>query len=395
MASGMKYWFGAVLVGFALIAAWQLPPDRFPPRDVNLQTGESIRLGAIYEEGTNTAETLRRVLWSDSLSTLTVAGPRQGFTLLMPANERVNGEQVAKLEAGILSEIQALGPREAEMVFGYVLQPLDQNRQAGFGVSHQERAETFVGTRDGIDYCLQIRLYNRGRLGLTLARKLAGADQTLPRSGTLGACRPYLEHGQAGADIQRWLERGGINFAVETGESETDLELYRQMRLVYSSRGRRVVFSSPGLQSGFLEGDRCGAGQAEACAYLFFNPAAVDPILASGLEQVRRSPAVSIGTRFSFLGFLVDPEYLLSDLEAEFGPEAFGHFWRSSLEVEAAFREAFGVDAGVWVRDWVDATIGLESSGPGLPRSASSGSMLTISLLLGLAYLRSRRRRVA
>ena len=86
--------------------------------------------------------------------------------------------------------------------------------------------------------------------------------------------------------------------------------------------------------------------------------------------------------------------YLFDDLEREFGHEAFARFWSSENEVSEAFEEAFGISTGEWMVDWLDRTRGLEHATPALPRHASTGGVLTMLLLLGLAYRAQRQRRV-
>ncbi len=89
-----------------------------------------------------------------------------------------------------------------------------------------------------------------------------------------------------------------------------------------------------------------------------------------------------------------DADYLLADLEAEFGADAFLRFWSSGDAVEDAFESAFGVTVGEWMTVWVDSVSGTLDPGPGLPRSASSGTMLALGLLAGIALLRNRRRKL-
>jgi hypothetical protein len=92
---------------------------------------------------------------------------------------------------------------------------------------------------------------------------------------------------------------------------------------------------------------------------------------------------------------LPDEGYMIADLEAEFGSEAFGKFWTSDESAAAAFEDAFGVDAGTWTLSWATSVRGIDPPGPGLPRSASSGSMLAVGLLLGIAFMRARKQKVA
>jgi hypothetical protein len=112
------------------------------------------------------------------------------------------------------------------------------------------------------------------------------------------------------------------------------------------------------------------------------------------VESAERSPALAVGDDTGVLG----PEalLLLADLEADFGPEAFGRFWRSDAPVEMAFRDAFGIDVGPWVLSWVDRIYGTVPAGPRLAGSTTTWPLgLTLALFAAIAILFSRRRRVA
>jgi hypothetical protein len=70
---------------------------------------------------------------------------------------------------------------------------------------------------------------------------------------------------------------------------------------------------------------------------------------------------------------------LLSDLQAEMGPERFHGFWTSSLPLDSAFTSAFDSDVGTWTRDWLERRYGpLPREGP-LP-----GDYAATALLAGL-----------
>lgn len=390
MALRMKYWLGLVLIGVALVSVWRLPPDVLDGRIAVAKPAETLRYEEINREFKWTAETLRRVLWSDSLAPLLVSQARDGTAFLFPSVESLNAEQVAKLEAKIRIEVDETRLGSDELVFGYVLQPTDHAASTDFPAGARRRSETYVGSLRGIDYCMQVRVQHRRSIGLVVAAELVGTDPIPPRSNMLGACRPYVRYGLAGPRVQDWLEQGGVNFAIESGAPERDYAFP-------SSLGRRSYFgySSLGRSNRPIEADRCLAGDSGACAFLFLNPAAADRLLANDLEIVLRSPATSIGTQSVFRSIAVDDDYLLADLEAEFGTEAFGRFWTSEEDVEVAFREAFGMDVGSWVVSWTAGQRGVDPPGPGLPRSASSGAMLALGLLLGVAFLRTRERKVA
>lgn len=385
MATGMKLWLTATITGIALIAAWRLPPSPYAPREARVQPAEVMRAEALNEEVRVTAETLRRVLWSDSLAPLALAEADDGMVFLYPEGSLPNENQVRRWEDRIRSELDRY--RATDMVFGYVLQPDLQNQEPGMSPARRDRTELFVGSIGGQEYCLQVRVHDLGRTAWTLARRLAGQDGARPASGALGACRPYLHHGMPGASVHAWLEDGGAALATEHGESEGTAPPW----------GRRMVFGFSGFGYSFdaLEANQCLAGYSDACVDLLRYPARSNPAIARDLKVAQASPATSIGTGFGYRSLLRDEEYLLYDLEQEFGEEAFGRFWTSEADLEAAFEAAFGVPMGEWIVSWVDRSVGIDAPGPGLPRSASTGTTLAIALLAGVAFMRTRKRQVA
>ena len=104
---------------------------------------------------------------------------------------------------------------------------------------------------------------------------------------------------------------------------------------------------------------------------------------------------MSLGGRVRTGSVVDDGSYLLADLEAEFGPDAFQRFWSSEEDFEVAFERAFGIGSGEWMVGWTRGVSGSFPATPRLARSASSGSMLLIGVLLGLAYVRARKRLLA
>ena len=389
MATGMKHWLMATVAGFLVIGAWLLPPESIEPRSVEVKPAEALRYEEVNREFIWTAETLRRVLWSDSLSALSLRSESDGIALLVPEGGEANPNQVDRFRNKIEDEIDGLVTRDPAVLFSYAFQHSEQARTPDMGRAGQHRTETYVGESAGRPYCMQVRVYpSEFYLNTVLSRELVGGvPYAMQRSGVLGACRLYIEHGLPSPTIQGWLERGGSQFASESGTSDFEPEWFQARRTVLGFRsmiGNRAQ----------IEVDQCLAGVSTGCAAIFRNPASYDRALEKELEVIRRSPATSIGTPGSLRNAFFYQGYLLADLEEEFGPEAFASFWTSDEEeVESAFRAAFGMDVGTWFGKW--AARGSQPPGPGLPRSASSGSMLAFALLFGLAFLRSRQRRIS
>lgn len=390
MAFGMKQWIGVTVTGLALVAVWRLPPESPDPRVEQLQTAEAIRHQKLQAEVRLTEGILHRMMWADSLSALALAEADGGVAVLSPDDAEGVADQRMRLAEQVRRQIDDRAPEAPRMVFGYVLQPHDHRRADG-ALSPRDRTETYVGTRDGVDYCLQVRVAPRRGLSDILALRIAGSDDrgAVPRTDELGPCRFYVTYGLAGPRIQEWLEDGALRLAYEGGSETPATEL------AGSRNGRRSFpFASAFLRVGGDIGlNRCRTGLASACADLFERSGRYY-LTDQQREVVRRSPATSIGSPSASGRVIHDEEYILADLEAEFGRGAFAEFWTSEEEVGVAFEAAFGVDAGSWMVTWLERTSGVHRTGPGLPRSATSGTTLALGLLLGLAYWRGRERRV-
>ena len=389
MPLGMKHWIGLTLAGLALIVVWRLPPESLEPPSQKTVPAEQVRYQALEGEVRSTIELLRQVSWSDSLSRAVLADAEDGPAVLTPyVNEAVEGMRL-RLRQKVEAEARRLGARE-DVTFGYVVQPFDHGSQPDRGAPASPRIETYVGVRDGQAYCLQVRVTDAESVRGVLADELTDSDRLSPRRGTLGPCHFYVRYGMPGERLQAWLERGGIDFGDEA-ESPPASSGARSV-----SRSNRW-FTGPRYMSNPrrpIEADQCLAGSAGACATIFENPAMANPILARQLEMVALSPATSLGTPSAVRSILRGSEFLLSDLETEFGTDAFRSFWTSDQDFSAAFSAAFGVAPGDWLARWLDATVGIEEPGPALPRSASGGSMLALAALLGIAYARNRERSV-
>ena len=430
MAFRMKHWIAAMLVGVALIAIWRLPPESMPPRERSVRSAEQLRLDRLTSEVRMTGDILRSVAWADSLSAVVLSTMRDNVAVTVPPDAEASLDSLRlALDRSVRAELSAL-PDRSEVVFGYSVQPFDHGLRPGMSSAWRDRVETYVGTRDGTPYCLQVRAAHPRRIVATIERKLGGEEHAdvPPRSGFLGACRPYLTHGPPGPGVERWLERGAARFAIEddaalpsrlpeedagppgrVSGNETGLpapgpggEAGPPLRALEEpgppwlrpGRSRRTIFGHNAMLFGGrgLEAEQCFAGRTDACGQLLVDASSDDVVSERERRIAAASPVVSRG-RPSF-ALSSEELFLLSDLQDEFGPEAFARFWTSNQDVATAFEHAFGTDVGTWMLEWVGGSVTVQPPGPGLPRSASSGAVLTIALLLGVAWVRNRKREV-
>lgn len=386
MAFGMRQWLATLLVGFALVAAWRLPPEPVDVRDESVRSAERIRFQRLENEVRLTTGILFRQFWADSLSARVVAEAVDGVAVLVPpGGDGVEGQRLRFQER---LRRQARARSTGDMVFGYVIQPHDHRKEDG-AYSARSRTETYVGTRDGVDYCLQVRVDDAERIHDVLSRRLVGTDTwSAPYEHDLGPCGLYLTYGFPGGGIERWLEGGALEFAFEPplDFGLTDLGDYEGIR--------RGVFGYGFLARGDVAQvlDRCLAGVESACGRFLRDPTASSLVTPQQVEIVRRSPATGIGSAFSRRSWVQGLRHVLADLEADFGADAFQAFWTSPESFDAAFEGAFGITPGAWMVQRIEKMHGVEKPGPGVPRHARSASMLTIAAFLGIAYWRRRER---
>ncbi|NNF12168.1 MAG: hypothetical protein HKN72_03030 [Gemmatimonadetes bacterium] len=390
----MKKWLASMAVGCLVVAAWRLPPEHVEGRDASVRTAEEIRFHALEREVRVASGVLFRSLWADSLSTRVVDVAEGGVAVLAPSAGDAVDAQLRRMHRRVADQVE--GRNRAGMTFGYVVQAHDHRREDG-AFSPRDRTETYVGTRDGVDYCMQVRVGDSGYMADVLGRRLVGTDnRTTPYGDDLGPCRFYLAYGFPGERVQEWLERGAIEFAFEPATSHlatlegwsftlSDYEMRRRGPLGLDYLARRDIGNTL---------DRCLAGLEDACGAFLSDPVASTLITEQQAEIVRRSPATGVGSIFGVRTWVQGLRSLLSDLEEEFGEKAFEAFWTSDAEVDVAFENTFGVAPGAWMVSRIERLQGIDDPGPGVPRHASSASMLTIAAFLGLGYWRRRERRI-
>ena len=389
MAFGLKHWIGAVAVGAVVVAIWQLPPEHFGEVTRPAPAAVELRHDELSSEFRVTARTLRRVRWADSLSALAIGTARDGVAFAMPPSEAVGTDLPVQLEEKVRTARAEFGDQGTGVVFGYFHQAHEHGRTPDMPWSSLQRTETYVGTRDGVDYCLQVRVRRTSSANAVLA-EIAGVSSTPPVSDVMGPCRFYLRHGMPGASIEAWLEGGGVAFAIEDGDKPEPSD----ETLATLKRNRAFGNGRLGPRARPIIVDHCLAGDASACRSIFLDPSLALRAYERDIDLAQRSPALSVDARIGRGEFTRDGAYLLSDLEADFGREAFGAFWRSELPFEAAFEAAFDVTVETWVTDWIRRVDDPTQVSPALSRSASSGTILAVAIFVGLAFMRTRRRQV-
>lgn len=431
MAFGMKHWIGLTVSGLALIAAWKLPPEVLSPRPAQFQLPEETRYNRLKGELTEASEIVTRLRLDRAISQEVLREESGGFAVLYPEGvdeaelkariEALGGtlegyrrgtwdgperETIVALtkvtfsdearrafEDGLRREVQGLD-RRSDVAFGYAF--VDPRRFAVDTHAPPRRLgsiETYVGVREGRAYCMRVQT-DSWFDDNDLIRASRAFDGSRWQTGvsTLAYCRPFVRFGMPGPHILAWLRDGALNFTARSPDvvDREGPETIRRRR--YFGVESRANFG--GFRGQSIEVDRCLAGIPEGCTRTFTDPA----ILRGGdggLRIVDATNALGLGTLGWNTPFGMWDDYLLGDLEAEFGADAVAAFWTSDRPVAEAFKDAFDTELGDWAVTWVERQFGIQPPGPRLSRTAALGGLLTVMLMGAWAGAWARRRTVA
>jgi hypothetical protein len=365
-----RYWVVAFVIACGTIAAWLLPPSRLD-RLARGQPPEDARYRELVAELQLAHGILVSRRWADSLSALAVRTAVDGLALAHSPSDVVTPAGLVEWREILSSRLGSLEPRDSEMVVGVFFQDdrhgtLDGVLLPRFG----GRPQTYVGALDGVPYCLVV-----------YPTRYPVSNRDLRSADRLETCLMHAKYGVPGAAVSAWLESGGFAFARDVRLSELDdLGLGRAEMLPFG------IFRPV---EGDLATTGCVAGKLPACTAAFM-AGGVSPSFRPLIQQ---SPIAYVHEG-AYGAFARKSDTLLAELEAEYGSDSFANFWRSDSEIESAFREAFGVVPGAWLRDWVQTEIGSYRSGPRPSGWAVLIAMLALTALSGAACFVGMRRRV-
>lgn len=390
----MKHWLGLTVAGLALMALWGLPPRARSPREASPRTVEEVYMSELASEVRRANEVLKRRRWADSLSQFALGSQMDGVAV--GAYDPAVDDRLLELRASLAAERAALEPRDPDMVLGVFWQAGDRGGRPDVSVGMAGGTEFYAGELDGRPYCLVVHVNPRTNVRY-LTMDVQGEARNAARSRV---CQPFVRHGLPGSRIMSWLEAGGLEFAREAPGRSDDWRSDDWRREMQDMLRRRNTFA--GRMSGFagslhrhVPTQRCLAGQSDGCLQMVTDPASIRTSPAES-EHIRvNSPLTHRSARTSDSALGVLDDYLLSDLEAEFGREAFSRFWTSDEGVPEAFNAAFGVEMGDWVMRWADEVVSLYRPGPRMPWSSVFGGLLTMAFFAALSGLNWRRRTLA
>ncbi len=411
MAFGMKHWLGLAVAGCALVAIHELPPRTMEYGSRPAPTPTMTRVQRLTADVYRTEGLYQRLRWADSLPALLAADARDGVAVGGPP--QLGDSVLAAIRDRVAAERAQMGPLDPEMLFGYYVQPAEQDAPSGLrGVPYQSSfPETMAGTVDGRPYCASVAVVDGAQLSdaFYVKDRFMSPNALGSWRAFLGACRPFLRFGLPGPRIAAWLKRGGISFAEGGTAAATDeavtfystpkghtLMAIAQLHGAASGESWASRWTIPGPD---LPLDRCLAGRADACLQLALHEPAsrLDAVFSDATDSfiADRSPFYRVGGAYTAWVFGYTERYLLADLQQQFGPAAFQRFWTSDEDVPTAFHDAFGVDMGTWLVRWTRANLYTYRAGPSLPRSAAFGGFILLVLCGAIAGRWATKRRVA
>lgn len=301
---------------------------------------------------------------------------RDSILPLLPTQPAVVVEMPTRVASAMLSELPKRVQREAgtdrpRALVGLYLIPYYFDARDNLNLETRNATVMLMGTVR-TPHCIVAAPLRPAPLDTVMVNfERSAADNAI-----LGPCRLWARYGAPGPNIGTWLERGGYDFA-----KRTIVSFYRRNDF----KTRRLFGASPLMFYGSLAGDACFAGKTTACARGVLD--SVPTVWRSDIDGV-----YALGNRREL--FVSGQEVMLHDAETEFGTERFARFWTSSADVSAAFHDAFGVELGIWVRDWFGKKYGARKAGPAVPVASLALSLLTIGALAGAAIFVGQRRHV-
>jgi hypothetical protein len=400
MEVGMIRW-GSVLAALIVgIALWGLPPEPlFVSREWAMQrTPEREAYLAIEAELLQENWQYQRIQWRDSLTSILLKDWEAGRPYRIGVPSWAADSISERLDLGVKLQLQSQGIATPSMPVGVFLVPKGASSHSEapdrYGILWSLH-EFYVAREDEDSFCYLVAPVGGAGKGSSGVNWTARHLVYLPRDSvsdpnTLRLCAFFAEYGDPGARVMEWLRRGGFLFGV--GVNRDQYAGGRgPLRGVFGLRiGRSYRYEVSPRALACLGDDR------DACRALFLFPK--EEGLSWGGRRIDqewyldRSAADFLVSRWgSDQDLGVFGEFVLADLEGDFGSEKFGAFWRSEKGVGEAFLEAFGEPPGEWLKSWAWRHYGEIDRGPGVPVKATFFTFLTLGILAGGAVYMGRR----
>ena len=396
MAFGMKGWMalaGLLLSGVAVVL---VPPGRVNVPEKSEGTEAREVWAQLQSELQKEVWAYQHLQWRDSLVNELTKGVEEGQSVILGTPPETADSLNRRLATAVEDHLQRLDALDVAMPLGVFFMPNTQFLPPGLQATYASPGGSleYYVARDGEEsYCIigapylnEIQEPRPSWSEDPLTRKIRSFTRMTVGDGdganTLGYCRHFVRYGPPGPEVRRWLQGGAFLF----GGGNRD-----RIRSIYGpgQRRARAPFGAPDfLARGFsVQGLSCLQGVRSACLDIVLNPSPSDRFaVTEGSPVDFHETGGRRGYHFWSLEI-----HLFSAMERAFGADRFGDFWRSPLEPEAAFREAFGEPMDLWVMKWIRSYLRPTPRGPGVPVQATLLAFLTLGILAGAAVRMARR----
>jgi hypothetical protein len=380
MAFGMKTWIGVVAGACAALALWMLPPRTLTSAQRQQMAGrllpEDHRYLDLLAEIQRAQGVVQATRWVDSLAPLALRTAVDGLVVGAPTSPDVSAEGLREWRDVLSDELDSGAVPRNRMTLGYYFQDSKQGAVLKEMPSLAGERVIYAGEREGAPYCLTVT---------APAVPVSDYAIELESSRGLGPCELYARYGAAGAGVRPWLESGGLTFGNKRDRGSGRDAPIRTARLF----GVDWMSEYTPEDAEILE---CLAGRGEACLVTVTDPRH----LTWGSREayvIAHSPAVTFVQSGWVWPFGRNTGYLFTDLEAQFGDDAFASFWSSDRPVPEAFQAAFGVGMAGWIGDWATHELGARRAGPMPPLNTLLFCALFLVAASGLVSAAQLRRR--
>lgn len=388
MARGPMRWIGAVVLLCGGLAAWLLPPTAesffdMVRRSSSERTPEEARARELNAEVRGTKDLLVRLYLAERFrEALEGEEAADGTVIVTGVAATAPAAKQEQWRDQLAEELRRLPRSGSGTDVALFIQDRRLELPGGHGLWHLLTHEYFLIDRPSGPVCVvsvsMATPRRRTEDWWSEGRWELGSDR-------LGPCAFHAAHGVPGSGIARWLEGGGYLFAQNPAASERPSPGEVPSRRTIFGIGRASRWVPIPVES-------CLSGRLASCGGWITAPGDIGlgPYrdVNARIELTRRTDLIYQEQRSSGLADV----HVMADLQAEFGPERFGQFWRSERPVTEAFTEAFGEAPGSWMHRWAVSHYGEVPAGPGLSLLTTVLSFLTVgATFLVAAYLTERR----
>lgn len=364
MAPGVDRWLAATLLGSAAIAVAYLPP----------QPQEYTGVSALYSDPIPEQRLVDRVNTARESATLRLRRA-EGLEKLKQRIRQTRTSRGGTAQVLFTRPAEATTHRRIRAVFDSVVSDLGPR-------SPEVRLVFVVDTAGGA-----VLRWLPPAAG-NVCGVIAPGDQLVFRSTFeppretfrrwLAPCAYYASFGLPGREVQAWLNgrRHDLALSAEWRPPATPAEEVQTVQLSIEARLLANLLYFTVVSRGSTAETACAQGQLERCRRGILN--------ASGMGL----PVINARWAYGREGYL-------ATLVREMGRDRFARFWRSSLPVDQAFAEAFGIDLGAWTRRWLRDQMGLLPQPTEVRPVTGLQGLLAVIAAVAVAFGFAHRRQVA